>query len=200
MELRGSNSWGRPHAIVIAVITLALLLPLAAGGNHRVAADDPPLPLPAPVQAVGTPVRLTIAAINLDAAIEAVGLTPDGVMATPALPDDTAWYQLGPRPGEPGNAVIVGHVDAPTHGAVFWDLRTLTPGSMIAVIADDGATHQFVVHEAERYPLGSAPLARIYGAAEGIHLTLVTCDADTPFDRASGEYAGHLVIYADAAP
>ncbi len=198
MHLRGSDHRGKQHAVVMTVTVLALLWSLAAGGLYPVAADDPALPPAAPLQDAGTPVRLTIATINVDAAIEAVGLTPDGAMDTPQTPDDTAWYQLGPRPGDQGNAVIVGHVDSAAGGAVFWDLRTLTPGSMIAVVSDDGVTHQFVMRDAERYPLGSAPLTDIFGTGEGIHLTLITCDADTPFDRASGKYAGHLVIYADA--
>ena len=184
----------------MAVTALALLWLLAAGGQYPVAADDPALPSAAPMRGAGTPVRLTIATINVDAAIEAVGLTPDGAMDTPQTPDDTAWYQLGPRPGEQGNAVIVGHVDSPAGGAVFRDLRTLTPGSMIVVVSGDGVAHRFVMRDAERYPLGSAPLTEIFGAGDGVHLTLITCDADTSFDRASGKYAGHVVIYADAAP
>ncbi len=200
MQHHGSAHRNRPHAIIITMIALALLLPLAGGGNDHVAADDAPLPTPAAVVDVGRPVRLTIAAINLDAAVEAVGLTPDGAMITPANPDDAAWYQLGPRPGEPGNAVIIGHVDSLTRGAVFWDLRTLTPGNMIAVVGDNGVTYQFVVRNAERYPLGSAPLAKIFGTTDGTRLTLVTCDAETAFDRASGEYGGHLIVYAEAAP
>jgi hypothetical protein len=200
MHLRGRNHRGTRYAIVMALPALALLWSLAAGGRYPVAADDPALPPAAPMQDAGTPVRLTIATINVDAAIEAVGLTPDGAMATPQTPEDTAWYQLGPRPGDPGNAVIVGHVDSAAGDAVFWDLHTLTPGSLIAVVSDDGVTHQFVMRDVERYPLGSAPLTAIFGAGDGIHLTLITCDADTPFDRASGTYAGHVVIYADAAP
>ncbi|MHB8645371.1 MAG: class F sortase, partial [Thermomicrobiales bacterium] len=145
MHFRGSAHRGTQHAVILAVTALALLWSLAAGGQHPVAADDPALPSTASLPGVGTPVRLTIAAINVDAAIEAVGLTADGTVDTPQTPDDTAWYQLGPRPGEPGNAVIVGHVDSSAGGAVFWDLRTLTPGSMIVVVSDDGVTHQFVM-------------------------------------------------------
>lgn len=200
MHLRGSDNRGKRHAVVIAVTALALLWPIAAGGQYPVAADTPALPSTAPMRGAGTPVRLTIAAINVDAAVEAVGLTPDGAMGTPQIPEDTAWYQLGPRPGEQGNAVIVGHVDWLVGGAVFSDLRTLAPGSVIVVISDDGVSHRFVMRDAERYPLGSAPLTEIFGAADGIHLTLITCDTDTPFDRATGQYGGHLLIYADAAP
>jgi hypothetical protein len=76
-----------------------------------------------PEPAVGLPVRLRIPAIAVDAAVEHVGLTPDGAMDVPASYADVAWYTLGPKPGEPGNAAIAGHLDSPTARTAFWDLR-----------------------------------------------------------------------------
>ncbi len=55
-----------------------------------------------------------------------------------------------------------------------------------------------MVTASERYAPADAPLTRIFGAADGIHLNLITCDADTPFDPASGAYTGYLLVYADA--
>jgi len=55
-----------------------------------------------------------------------------------------------------------------------------------------------VVTASERYAPADAPLTRIFGAADGVHLNLITCDADTPFDPASGAYTGYLLVYADA--
>src|SRR5690348_15382799 len=42
----------------------------------------------------GLPVRIKIPAIGVDAAIEYVGLTPDGLMDVPKKWENTAWYQL----------------------------------------------------------------------------------------------------------
>ena len=42
-------------------------------------------------------------------AVEDVGLTPGGAMDVPKGPSDVAWFDLGPRPGEVGSAVIAGH-------------------------------------------------------------------------------------------
>ncbi|MDQ6603764.1 MAG: class F sortase, partial [Chloroflexota bacterium] len=136
--------------------------------------------------------------INVDAAIENVGLTSDNLMDVPKYYDEAAWYQLGPRPGERGNAVISGHVDSTKGSALFWDLRKLVPGDTITVVGDDGIERRFVVTASERYTPGGAPLTRIFGAADGVHLNLITCDADTPFDSTSGAYTGYLLIYADA--
>jgi len=50
-----------------------------------------------------------IPSINIDAAIEYVGLTSNGAMAVPKGPNDVGWFELGPRPGDIGSAVIAGH-------------------------------------------------------------------------------------------
>lgn len=155
---------------------------------------------PVGADGVGLPVRIIIPTINLNAAIESVGLTADGSMDVPSNFDDTAWYQLGPRPGESGNAVIAGHVDSAVQGtAVFWNLRNLAPGDGIVVVSDDGTEHHFVVIRMERYDDATAPLNRIFGAADGTHLNLITCDTDSPFDKRIRSYLGSMVVYTDAA-
>ncbi|MDP1709741.1 MAG: class F sortase, partial [Candidatus Komeilibacteria bacterium] len=57
----------------------------------------------------GLPLRLKIPEINVDSVVEYVALTPDGAMDIPKNIGDVAWFNLGPRPGESGNAVIAGH-------------------------------------------------------------------------------------------
>ncbi len=188
------HDWAKRHWLRRGITTGVLMCLLVSLGTTGAAADD------VMVRDAGAPVRLKIPAINVDAPIEDVGLTPDGAMDTPKDFGDTAWYQLGPRPGEQGNAVIAGHVDRVGGEAVFWDLRQLTPGDEIIVISDDGITHHFAVTGLQKYALDTAPLTEIFGSTDGIHLNLVTCDAQTPFDRASGKYGGHVLVRADAIP
>jgi hypothetical protein len=145
----------------------------------------------------GVPVRLQIPSIAVDAPIEAVGLTADGLMDVPKQYDDVGWYALGPRPGDLGNAVIAGHVDSTSGPAIFWRLRRLVPGQEIGVVGDDGVIHEFVVTAVARYRRTDAPLERIFGATAGTHLNLITCDSDTSFDAQSDEYAGSIVVYTD---
>lgn len=149
---------------------------------------------------VGLPVRLKIPAIAVDAAVEYVGKTPDGAMDAPQDYNNTAWYRLGPRPGEVGNAAIDGHVDSTTGPAVFWNLRTLQRGDAIIVTGDDGVERQFVVIVAETYARAEMPLERVFGPTAEVRLNLITCDATSAFDRTRGEYARNLVVYAEAAP
>ena len=157
---------------------------------------------PAPVSAqshIGQPVRLKIPAINVDAAVENVGQTPDGAMDVPKDFNDTAWYDLGARPGAPGNAVVDGHVDSGTGKAVFWDLRRLVSGDQIVVVGDDGVERAFIVTASEAYSRADVPLDRVFGPTTETHLNLITCDPSTAFDHTRGEYAGNLIVYARAA-
>lgn len=155
---------------------------------------------PATVQPhIGQPVRLKIPAINVDAAVEDVGQTADGAMDVPKDFNDTAWYDLGARPGERGNAVVAGHVDSTTGRAVFWDLRKLVSGDTIIVVGDDGVERQFVVTALESYARADVPLDRVFGPTTETHLNLITCDANSVFDRTRREYASNLVVYAKAA-
>ena len=121
------------------------------------------------------------------------GVTRVGLESS-TLPDQSA----GAPTGEPGNAVIDGHVDSKTRTAVFWDLRKLKPGDEIIVVGSDGVERKFVVKLLESYKRAEAPLDRIFGAAPGVHLNLITCDG--VFDRSRQEYDKNLVVYADAAP
>jgi LPXTG-site transpeptidase (sortase) family protein len=168
----------------------------AAAPEPSPTVTPPPTATPAPRP--GLPVRLKIPAIKVDAAVEYVGLTADRAMDVPKGYDNTAWYQLGPRPGEPGNAVIAGHVDSKSSTAVFWFLRQLKSGDEIVVLGDDGIERKFVVTAAERYKRTEAPLVRIFGPASDVRLNLITCDNDGRFDTRRGEYEQNLVVYAES--
>jgi sortase A len=156
-----------------------------------------PVPTPTPVP-IGTPARFKIPTIKVDAEVEQVGLTADGAMDTPKNYDNVAWYSPGPKPGEPGNATIAGHVDSKRGEAVFWNLRKLKPGDEVYVVGGDGVERRFVVTLLEFYKRSEAPLQRIFGPADGRHLNLITCAG--VFDRGRQEYDSVLVVYTDLAP
>jgi hypothetical protein len=61
-------------------------------------------------ETVTRPVSIAIPAAGVEARVVPVGLQPDRTMEVPEV-DRAGWYELGPRPGEAGPAVIVGHVD-----------------------------------------------------------------------------------------
>ncbi|MBX4204792.1 MAG: class F sortase [Candidatus Doudnabacteria bacterium] len=142
------------------------------------------------------PARIVIPSIGVDAAVERVGILPNGSMDVPADQDDTAWYSLGPRPGEIGSAVIDGHVDGENNTtAVFANLHNLKPGDQIRVHDGQGGVVTFAVRESRIYA-PDADATEIFTSADGIaHLNLITCQGI--WDKSAQSYTQRLVVFAD---
>ena len=146
------------------------------------------------------PVTVAIPAIKVSARVIPVGLTASGAVAVPSLshPFLAGWFDAGPAPGQPGSAVIVGHVDAAAVGpAVFYDLGRLRPGQRIYVRLADSRTAIFVVSAAALYPKASFPASVVYAPTRLPTLRLITCGGS--FDARTGHYLGSVVVYADYA-
>ena len=139
------------------------------------------------------PSTLSIPRIGVRAAIIAVGRKPNGAMEVPR-PAQVGWYRLGPRPGEPGPAVLVGHVDSRIGPAVFHRLGQLRPGDEILVGQPDGTTTRFLASRLEQHPKTALPTSRIWTRTDRPELRLITC-AGT-FDRNTGHYRDNLILYA----
>ena len=105
------------------------------------------------------PTHLLIPSLGIDAPIEAVGKDENGAMKAPASDQEVAWYNLGPRPGDSGNAVIAGHLDD-VHGkpAIFWQIDKLKVGDEITVRFGNGSEKHFAVLSVESYTADAAPL------------------------------------------
>lgn len=189
---------------VLAMVAVACLVVAvqAAGpsGRRGVAAEpdptDPPSApgTPAAVLApAAAPVGLRIPAIQVDARVTRLGLNEDQTVEVPSNPAETGWYRLGPSPGQPGSAVILGHLDSKQGPAVFFRLRHLEPGDEVFVEAADGSTSTFRVLRLATYPNARFPAQRVY-AAPGRRrvLNLVTCGGD--YDPESG-YQANVVVY-----
>lgn len=157
-----------------------------------------PTVTPSPTPQPGLPIRLEIPALGVDAVVEHVGLTKDLAMDVPARVEDVAWYKLGYRPGERGNAVMAGHLDTVTGApAVFWDLESLEPGDEVFVQGLDGVKRRFLVDFHTRFPYDGAPVQQIFGPADQPQLVLITCKGE--WDRVNRNYSHRVVVYARAA-
>jgi LPXTG-site transpeptidase (sortase) family protein len=145
---------------------------------------------------VGNPMRLRIPSINVDATFEYVGITPDGAMDVPKDPHEVGWFNLGPRPGENGSAVIAGHYGwKEGKGAVFDTLYKVRVGDKIYVEDSKGEVVTFVVRESRRYD-PEADASGVFSSSDGkAHLNLVTCEGE--WDEVSKSYSKRLVVFAD---
>lgn len=147
-------------------------------------------------ESFGLPMRLKIPEINVDSVIEYVGLTSDGAMDAPKGSDNVAWFELGPRPGESGSAVIAGHYGWKNgKGSVFDDLHKLRKGDKLYVEDSNGEIISFVVRETRRYDL-KAIASEVFVPNDGkSHLNLITCEG--VWDEISKTYSQRLVVFAD---
>jgi len=169
------------------------------------APTSPPAPEPVPTPSVqqparmAAPVALRVPAIEVDAAVVIVGLEPDGAMEIPSDVRTVGWYEpfpgVGVSPGEPGTAVIAGHVDSRTQGrGAFWSLRDLRPGDIIEIDHEDGTSTRWRIDEVVRYPKTDIPIEEIFTFEGDERLALITCGGE--FDRSLGAYLDNYVVTA----
>lgn len=142
------------------------------------------------------PVSLRIPAINVDAKIEQAGVKDDGEMDMPKGPAAAAWFNLGPRPGERGSAVIYGHYGWKDGiQAVFDNLHKLKKGDKIYTEGEKGGVITFVVREIRSY-VESADAPDVFGSSDGkAHLNLITCEGT--WNKSRKSYSNRLVVFTD---
>jgi hypothetical protein len=201
------------YARLGSLAALTLVLSTVLTGAHPPAAG-PPAPAgvapaaraPAAVEsfrsartypAVAAPVRLRIRALRINSALERLGVRADGTIAVPERPDVAGWYADGPRPGQAGPAVILGHVDSRTGPGVFVRLSTVRRGTLVTVDRADGSTATFRVREVAQVAKTQFPTDLVYAPSLDPSLRLVTCGGS--FDRARGSYRDNVIVYADQA-
>lgn len=142
------------------------------------------------------PIRLKIPRINVDAAIEYVGLTSGGAMDIPKDSANAAWFDIGSRPGENGSAVIAGHYGIKDgKPSVFDELYKLRKGDKVYIEDEKGVIVTFVVRENRRYD-ENADASGVFASKDGKpHLNLITCEGT--WNEVSKSYSTRLVVFTD---
>lgn len=139
------------------------------------------------------PVEVVIPAIRVRSRLERLALDAHGVMIPPEKAEVAGWYADGVRPGDPGPAVIAGHLDSRTGPGVFADLGRLRPGHRILVRLP-AETLTFRVDATRTYAKRQFPTRQVYGASPDAQLRLITCGG--AFDDARGHYADNVIVFA----
>lgn len=143
------------------------------------------------------PISIRIPAIDVEAPMVALGLRADGSIEVPTDFSQTGWWADGPEPGEPGPAVVLGHVDSRSGPAVFFSLTEVQPGDEVIIDRIDGSSVAYRVDRIEQYPKDRFPTDAVYGDTEDPELRLVTCGGD--FDRSARSYRDNIVVFATRA-
>jgi sortase (surface protein transpeptidase) len=147
-------------------------------------------------EATPAPVRIEIPRIGVASPLVRLGKAANGTVQVPPF-ERAGWYAPGTRPGDPGSAVILGHVDSETGPAVFYRLRELRRGDVVEVQRADGSTVRFVVQRSRQYPKRRFPTDEVYYPTLSPELRLVTCGGR--FDAGWGHYLSNVIVFATAA-
>jgi len=139
------------------------------------------------------PAWLSIPAVSIEAPIDPVSGTATGI-DVPAV-GRAGWYDAGPRPGEPGRSVIIGHFDASNGPGLFALLPAAANGTDISIRDQAGATHRFEIVGKAEMEKSKFPTGAVYGGADRPVLILVTCGG--PYTPGVG-YRDNVLVYARA--
>jgi sortase (surface protein transpeptidase) len=183
--------------VALGVVTAACASPGHSTGGSSATASGQTLPGFRSVSTPATtppPARIRIPAIDVDAPIGPLGRARDGTIDVPSRWDEVGWYADGPRPGQLGPAVLLGHVDSKTGPAVFFRLRSLRVGADVDIVRTDGTVARFAVTRLARYPKRRFPTADVYLPTLRPELRLITCGG--AFDASVGHYVDNVIAYA----
>jgi sortase A len=150
-------------------------------------------------KSISSPQRLEIPSLQINTLVQQVGLDSQGNMETPKNADDIAWYQLGPKPGEKGSAVMAGHLDTATGApAIFAKLSQLREGDSIWVTDTQGFRYHFKVKKTQSFKQNEAPIDTIFAMDGKPGLNLITCDGN--WDTNKKMYNQRLVVFTELIP
>ncbi len=133
----------------------------------------------------------------MDAVLEQVGLTPQGAVDVPKGPSNAAWFDLSPRPGAGGNAIITGHYGVWKNGkpTVFNNLSKLAAGDKLYIEDEKGQIIVFIVRQSRSYN-PKADASDVFISNDGkAHLNLITCEGT--WNKSAKSYSKRLVVFAD---
>ncbi len=169
---------------LLGLLTAALAFVVAGCGTSAPAAT---IEAGTPVAA---PTSVEIERIAASSSLVPLGKQANGEIEVPDVhtPMQAGWYSPGVKPGEPGPAVIVGHVDGGGQPGIFKRLNELQTGDRVRVARQDGSIATFEAYNVEQVAKNEFPTARVYRDTEGPELRLVTC---------GGQFIGGDLGYQD---
>lgn len=166
------------------------------------AVAQPPAMLGAQALAMprSAPVSIDIPRIGASSSLVELGLNTDRTLQVPPLsqPMQAGWYKNGPTPGEPGPAVVLGHIDGDGQKGIFYRLGSLRSGDVVTIRRADGRTARFVVQRTEMVPKTNFPTEAVYGSTPDAELRVITCGGS--LDRQAHSYRDNIIVFANLVP
>jgi hypothetical protein len=215
-------------ALVMVAVTVSVLLAHSAGDHgarsrrSSAAADRVPVTVPSVPHSNAGPVVsdigttgsfLLIPSLGVDAPLVPTGATGRPETASLTIPGDVhtaAWWdgtvsqgsrithEDAPAPGQPGVAVIAGHIDSARAGpGALYDLKNISVGATVEIVDSGGHVAKWTVSTRPLTTRKTALPSSLWVTRGRPTLALVTCGG--PFDRATGHYLDNVIVWATPA-
>jgi Sortase domain len=191
LALVGRADGGDPQLDTASQLRRAGAFPPAGGSGPERVQQNAKVPVRIEMP---DPIRIVIPAMGVSAQIVPLGLNADRTLQVPDSFSEAGWFRGGPEPGEPGPAVIVGHVDSVDGPGVFYRLRALRSGDVVKVTLKNGWTVRYLVRSHLATPKSDFPTKLVYGHTERPTLRLITCDGQ--FDTSTGHFVDNYIVFA----
>jgi hypothetical protein len=140
------------------------------------------------------PQQISIPDADVETVIDPVR-TRGGEIEVPAL-GRAGWFEGGPRPGESGRAVVIGHLDTKRGPGLFARVPRVRIGAGIRITDRRGEVYAYEVVGRTQVRKDRFPTSEVYGSASRPVLVLVTCGG--PYTEGRG-YRDNVLLYARAA-
>jgi hypothetical protein len=153
---------------------------------------------------------LIIPKIGVDAELYPTGAVGAPETAALTIPEDihtVAWWdgtvqdggktvqEDAPKPGQPGVALIAGHIDAAGEGpGALYNLKDLVVGDEIEIVDSNRQTSTWAVSAPPDTTLKTELPSSLWVTTGPPKLALVTCGG--PFDSATGHYVDNVIVWA----
>jgi hypothetical protein len=147
-----------------------------------------------PAAEADAPVVVEVASIGAAGPVRPGGVDGTGGLEIPGDAEELVWWRYGPTPGEPGSAVIAGHLDWKGVSGVFNRLADTTPGDLVTVTYASGRTQDFVIDTVELVDKPAVAVNDTFRRGGEPVLRLVTCGGD--FDYSVHHYKSNVVVTA----
>jgi sortase (surface protein transpeptidase) len=137
-----------------------------------------------------------IPSIGVNARLMVLGYPTNSYLPVPPLSaaSRVGWYSFSSIPGQPGNTVLVGHVDTYIGPAVFYNLYLLRPGNTIYIRLGATRYARYTVRSIRELPKSQFPATNVFGTTRARRLWLITCGG--PFDYTTRHYLDNIVVSA----
>ena len=141
------------------------------------------------------PFQLRIPKVGIEAYFEEpLGVNENREIDVPESYETVGYYKYGPRPGEIGPAVVLGHVDSYQGPAVLYPLGQVEVGDVVEIEQANGNTLYFEVENIERHSQSGFPTTKVYGDLDYAGLRLITCSG--VYDHGIQRYSHNLIVFA----